>query len=200
MKNAPHAVTTDEAMISNIKKETYKDWTNFVHKYSPLVYHWCRRSGFTPEDSADIIQNVFFSVYRSIHTFNKNNNTHSFRSWLWKITRHRICDFANLKKGKPTACGGTELNQLLNNHPDPNHESESSYDEDSLFNLLHIAMTNVSSQVNDHTWQAFELLSFESYSPKEVAELLGMSQAAVRMLKSRVLKKLREEIERLKQC
>jgi hypothetical protein len=44
-------------------------------------------------------------------------------------------------------------------------------------------------QVNEQAWLAFEMPSFEALSHKEVTENLGMAQAAVRMFKSRILKK-----------
>ncbi len=197
MRSLPSAGTTDDAMIANVRDNIPEDWSQFVHKYTPLVYHWCRKSGFQTEDSSDIAQNVFYSVFQAIDNFSKDNQSHSFRSWLWKITRFRICDYLKSNMNKPIANGGSEMNQFLKEHAGPFLDPSSSTDEDSLVNILYVAMATVSSQVNEQTWQAFEMLSFEAYSPKEVAEELEMTPAAVRMLKSRVLKRLKDEIEKM---
>lgn len=189
--------STDYNLISNVQKDSSEDWKLLVFQYTPLVYQWCKRAGFGPEDSSDITQNVFVSVYQSIHRFKKIHKSYSFRSWLWKITRHRICDHMKSISDLPRAVGGTGMNQLLKEYPmSPLPESDTS-SHDSLKSLFLIAMANVSCQVNEQSWQAFEFLSLDSLSHKEVAEKLGMSEAAVRMVKSRIMKRLREEMDRL---
>ena len=63
--------------------------------------------------------------------------------------------------------------------------------------LLDQAMILVRLRVDPKTWQAFELLTIEENSGKDVAQRLGMSVAAVYMAKSRIVNMLEAEVRRL---
>ena len=193
MKKGPQVDTTNTNMLDDLKNDIPDGWSDLIQKYTPLVFYWARGSGFTDDDSSDITQNVFASVHQSINNFQKNKPSHSFRSWLWKITRYRICDYIKQNEGKPQARGGAEIQQILKEHAAPSIETDDR-DEDPMVILLHIAMANISSQVSEKTWQAFEMLMFESMSFQEVAEKLNMSETAVRVTKSRMIKRLKDEI------
>ena len=52
----------------------------------------------------------------------------------------------------------------------------------------------VRGEFEGRTWQAFLRTAVEGRPPKEVGPELGMSQGAVRVAKSRVLRRLREEL------
>ena len=59
------------------------------------------------------------------------------------------------------------------------------------------ALELVRGQVEERTWQAFWLTAIEQHSPVEVAASLGVSTTAVRMAKSRVLRRLKEQFSEL---
>jgi RNA polymerase sigma-70 factor (ECF subfamily) len=60
----------------------------------------------------------------------------------------------------------------------------------------HEACEKIRRRIEDRTWQAFWLLTVEGRIGKVVASRLGMEVAAVHMAKSRVLKMIRQEIDR----
>lgn len=197
MHHIPDVGTTSDNLLDGVQNNIPEIWSELVHQYTPLVYGWCRRSGFSPEDSADISQNVFSSVHQSINNFKKSNTSHSFRSWLWTITRNRIYDYVQTLSKMPPAPGGSGMHQFLKQQAAPHIDSDST-NEDTMINLLYIAMANVSTKVNERTWQAFEMLSFDFMSYREVAEKLGITETTVRGIKSRILNHLKQEIEKLK--
>ncbi len=51
----------------------------------------------------------------------------------------------------------------------------------------------VKAEFEPRTWQMFWLTAIEGRSPVDIAAALGVSPAAVRMAKSRVLHRLKEE-------
>ena len=55
------------------------------------------------------------------------------------------------------------------------------------------ALELVKGQVEERTWRAFWLTAIEGRSPNEIAPGLGVSPTAVRMAKSRVLRRLKEQ-------
>jgi RNA polymerase sigma-70 factor (ECF subfamily) len=58
-------------------------------------------------------------------------------------------------------------------------------------------MRRVRGEVQPATWQAFWRTAVEGHSPREAGEALGMSAGAVYVARSRVLARLKEEVQRL---
>jgi len=63
--------------------------------------------------------------------------------------------------------------------------------------LARRAVALMQTDFEERTWRAFWLAAVEHQPPASVAEQLGMSTAAVYMAKSRVLRRLREELDGL---
>jgi RNA polymerase sigma-70 factor (ECF subfamily) len=59
------------------------------------------------------------------------------------------------------------------------------------------ALELVRGRVEERTWQAFWLTVMEGQSPVDVAAVLGVSTNVVRMYKSRVLRRLKEQFGEL---
>jgi RNA polymerase sigma-70 factor (ECF subfamily) len=60
--------------------------------------------------------------------------------------------------------------------------------------LYRRALSVLQSEFETRTWQAFWRAAVDGQSPAEIAADLNMTPAAVRKAKSRVLRRLREEI------
>ncbi len=63
--------------------------------------------------------------------------------------------------------------------------------------LVHRALEQIRAQFQAKTWKAFWRTSVDGLSAVEVADELGMSPGAVRVAKSRVLQRLRDELGEL---
>ena len=94
-------------------------WERLVDLYAPLVYHWCRRSQLSPEDAADVFQDVFQAVAKSLHTFRRRQTGDSFRGWLRIIASNKIRDHFRKAQHQPHAPGGTDAQMRLNAVADP---------------------------------------------------------------------------------
>ena len=57
----------------------------------------------------------------------------------------------------------------------------------------------IRGEFEERTWQAFYRVTVEGQAAKDVAEDLGVTPSAVRLAKSRVLRRLREEMEGLEE-
>jgi DNA-directed RNA polymerase specialized sigma subunit len=55
----------------------------------------------------------------------------------------------------------------------------------------------VAEKTKKRDWEVFELLNIEELNSTEVAKKKNMTGAAVRQIKSRLLKRIREEYEKL---
>jgi RNA polymerase sigma-70 factor (ECF subfamily) len=57
----------------------------------------------------------------------------------------------------------------------------------------------IQGEFEERTWQAFWRVTAEGQAAKDVAQDLGVTASAVRLAKSRVLRRLREEMEGLEE-
>ena len=60
-------------------------------------------------------------------------------------------------------------------------------------------MDRIKSEFQENTWQAFWLTAVEGQSAADVARQVGMSPGAIYVAKSRVLARLKDEVETLRQ-
>jgi RNA polymerase sigma-70 factor (ECF subfamily) len=75
--------------------------------------------------------------------------------------------------------------------PPESDDSGEARDDRGLFGA---ALALIRSEFEPRTWQAFWLTAVEGRPPDEVSSELKMSPGAVRVAKSRVLRRLREEL------
>jgi RNA polymerase sigma-70 factor, ECF subfamily len=166
-----------------------------VSLYSALVHHWCRQVGIAEHEVADVTQEVFAAVASSLSQFRSNQPGSTFRSWMRGITRHKLMDQTRARG--ELAAGGTDAQFRLQQVPAPTHEVELSESPDDVAGLYQRALRLVRHEVEDRTWTAFWKATVESQTTAEVAAELGISPNAVRLAKSRVLRRLREEMGEL---
>lgn len=185
------SLPTQSSLISRLKFQEADAWGNFVDIYAPLIFQWCRASSLTNEDCADVTQNVFAKLHRSIGQYDRMAHSR-FRSWLWVVTRNTIRDYCRGQKRDIQSEGGTEFHRVLKNLPAADEEPT---DENWESQLLDRAMKVVERDVDPKTWRAFWLLTMENHSTDSVAQQVSMSKNSVRQAKSRVLRRLRELLE-----
>lgn len=163
-----------------------ESWAVFVRTYTPLVYGYCRKRGLQDADAADVAQDVLSQVARSIRGFEYDPARGRFRDWLGTLTRHRLARFF-ARRPRPDAV--PDLDGRPNAaDPDP--------DWDAAFNaqILRAALDRARPAFEPATWRAFELTWQENRPAGEAARETGLAVDAVYAAKSRVLKRLREEV------
>jgi RNA polymerase sigma-70 factor, ECF subfamily len=195
-EEGPHPSTaTSPTLLERIKADDAAAWDRLVGLYAPLVYRWCRRWDLPEQEIADVFQDVFQAVSTHIVSFRKEKQGDTFRGWLRTIAHNKVRDHFRKMGREPGGTGGTDAQIRLSSLP----AEESSDDDDSGGDqadrgLFRRALDLIRSEFEERTWSAFWLTAVEDRAPKEVAVELSMSPGAVRVAKSRVLRRLREEL------
>lgn len=213
LKNAPLKVatelldssTTNDSLPSSfslaigLKTGDAQAWDRMIELYAPLARSWCLHSGVSAERSSDVLQEVFLSVHRSIHQFEPRRDSAGFRGWLWQITRNKVRDHFRRELGQPAAQGGSTAAGAIDQLPDPVlpdpilPDDPPSQPSDTSA-LLHRAMEMVKVEFRDKTWDAFWRATVLGQHTDQIADELGISKASVRQAKSRVLRRLRQQL------
>jgi RNA polymerase sigma-70 factor (ECF subfamily) len=161
-------------------------WKTFVDTYGPLVYRHGRRRGLQDADAADLTQEVLSQVARGIANFDYQPQRGRFRDWLGTVTRRSLGRFT-AKLGKLPAC-----DEGLERVEAPQADSE--WTADFNARVLESALERIRPNFEPATWRIFELVWIENRSSVATADELGVPVETVYVAKSRVLKRLEEEV------
>lgn len=188
--------STDEHLLQGVEAGNSENWRRFVEMYSGVIYAWCRQCDLQPSDALDVSQQVFYSVHRSMSTFNRNGRKGAFRSWLWTVVRNQVRNYLSRTLKGAKAEGGTEIQLRLLREPESVDESSLSAVDSSRTIRLKAAIETAKKRFDDRTWRCFWLTAVEGQKAVDVAEMLGVSPAAVRQARYRVSKNLRKNLEK----
>ena len=167
-------------------------WADFAVVYGPLIRGYCRRKGLQEADSADVEQEVLAQVARSISGFDYEPGRGRFRDWLGTVTRNKIARSREVAGRGTRGIGGDGSVAILDGVDTPGDDAEWT----SAFHarILEVALGRVRPGFEPVTWSAFSGVWADGLPAPEVARALGLAIDSVYAAKSRVLKRLREEV------
>ncbi len=185
---------TSLTLLGRLRADDQDAWTRLVGLYGPLVRYWAGRWGVNGADADDIAQDVFRAVAGGLADFRRDRPGDTFRGWLRTVTTNTLRDHARRAARQARASGGTEA--LVNLHAlaacgEPADEPDPPAERHALY---HRALDLVRAEFEGRTWQMFWAVAVDGRAPADVASDLGVSAAAVRQAKSRVLRRLKEEV------
>ena len=186
------AGNTSLTLLQRLRANEPDAWHIFVRLYTPLLYHWCTRFGVQGADADDVLQEVFRATAARLETFRRDRHGDTFRGWLRVVTRNMILLHFRRCGRQARGSGGTDAFVKLQEVPDDAGLSEAD-DEAEMDGLRWRALEIVRGEFEERTWQMFWLTFVDKRSPVDVAPELGVTPAAVRKAKSRVLHRLKEE-------
>jgi RNA polymerase sigma-70 factor (ECF subfamily) len=185
-------------LLQRIRIHEADAWQRLVGLYTPLVCYWCSRWNVRGADAEDVVQEVFRVALTSLPGFHKEKPGDTFRGWLHVITRNVLRTHLRRFGRQPQASGGSGALAALQEVPDPQGDPAEEEDPPAQRSaLFRRALELVRSEFEDRTWQAFWGTVVDGQSPVELAPRLGVTPAAVRKAKSRVLQRLRAELGEL---
>jgi RNA polymerase sigma factor (sigma-70 family) len=171
-------------------------WSEFTRLYATVIYGFARKRGLQDADAADMMQDVLRSVSSAIGRLEYDSKKGTFRGWLYSITRNKIYNFLESRSKKARGTGDDNARQRLEEVPAKIDEDD--WDREYERKAFAIAADRVKGEFQAATWQAFWKTAVEGIGAQEVGKELKMSPGAVYVAKSRVLARLKEEVETLK--
>jgi RNA polymerase sigma-70 factor (ECF subfamily) len=193
MAEPEHQESTPLSLLERARGQDPEAWRRLVELYQPLVHYWCRRGGLRGPDAEDVAQEVFAGAATGLADFRRDRPGDTFRGWLRGITRNQILLHFRRNQGQPQAEGGSDAWQHLQSLADPLPEPDGD-EATEVSQLFRGAVEQVRLEFEPATWQAFWLTVIEGRSPAALADELSMTTAAIRQAKSRVLRRLKQEM------
>jgi RNA polymerase sigma-70 factor (ECF subfamily) len=192
----PAGGSTSRSLLAEAKLADPAAWERLAKLYAPLVAFWCRRWGVADQDIVDVLQDVFSAVASHLPGFRKERVGDTFRGWLLTIARNKTRDYFRRRGDEPCAAGGTEASLRLQQVADPHQETDlpDAADDAIIDGVLGRALESIRGEFHERTWQAFWGVVVEGRAVADVAADLDMRPGTVRVAKSRVLLRLRNEL------
>jgi RNA polymerase sigma-70 factor (ECF subfamily) len=187
---------TPLSLLERARANDPEAWRRLVQTYRPLVLYWCTRGHVPPADTEDVAQAVFAEAAADLAGFRRDRPGDTFRGWLRVVTRNQILLHFRRNRGRPQAQGGSDAWQNLQSVADPLLVPDDG-EEAEVGQLYRRAVEQVRGEFEERTWQAFWLTAIEGRSPVALADDLDMTPAAIRQAKSRVLRRLKQEMGEL---
>lgn len=184
--------TTSATLLEQIRRRSGRDaWERFVQLYTPFLLHCGRRLGLADADAADVVQDVFLVLFEKLPTFEYSRDG-SFRGWLRTVTMHKC--FERQRKRREAAIGGSDARLFDQLQQD---DSDAWWEAEYRQHLVARALEIMQAEFEPTTWQACWRTTVDDLTAADVANDLGITVNAVYVARSRVLRRLRNELDGL---
>ena len=146
-------------------------------KYFKKIYRFVYYKISQKETTEDLVSDIFFKALDNIKKFKSEKAT--FSAWLYRISRNTVIDYYRTNK------------QIfdLDNVLEPRIEDNMDMKIDAGLGLAEVK--EKMSQLNEQQQEIIILRVWEQLSYKEIADILGKSEASCKMAFSRSIKELR---------
>ena len=189
---------TRATLLANIQSpENHEAWEEFVVIYRPVIYRMARRRGMQDADAQDVAQNILVRIAGAIANYEQKDGTR-FRHWLRRVARNAILS-AITRSPQDAAAGGTAAADLLDEQTNSDPGLDADLEKEHRRELYLRAAASVRTDVNAETWQAFEMTVVQGQACEDVAKRLGKSVGTVYAARSRIIKRLRDRIQRMEE-
>lgn len=154
-----------------------------IEMYYQQIYNYCNSAiNYDKQSAMDITQNIFLLAYEKRELLENTN----IKSWLYSVTKNKIHEyFRNLKKEELTY---SELLKANNN--------------DEYFDTYHSTNTNIYDYLNlvlhdlsDDEKIIIRLRFIQGEKYKDIADELNINERTIQMRCSRLLNRLKKELD-----
>jgi RNA polymerase sigma-70 factor, ECF subfamily len=183
--------TTSASLLERLRLPAQEDaWRRFVTLYTPLLYHWARAVHLSEQEAADLVQDVLTLLVKKLPEFSYDQQK-SFRGWLRTVTLNK---WRENQRQRRLPLDRNEC-ERLDEIPDA---AASTFEEKEYRQyLVQRALKLMQVEFQPATWKACWECVVGGRPAAEIAGELGISTNAVYLAKSRVLRRLHQELHGL---
>lgn len=146
--------STSTQLIHDAQADVPEAWHKLYHVYSPLVRHWCVRSGATEADVADVIQEVFVRLMRYLKSYEYDRERARFRTWVRVVTLNCIRDLTRSRRDKAIAQGGTAAQEELLEVAEPEFSDDDASADQMQAYIAQRVLSLIETDFVEKTWNA----------------------------------------------
>lgn len=183
------SVPTDEQLVAAYRDGDTDAIEILVRRYLTPVFRFVRRYVNNTGDADDIVQDVFFNVWKSLSHFDE---TKKFSTWVFTIAKNTSLNW--IKKKKPALFIEFETpdgeNSIHDTIPDETPLPDELFEKKELRDLVHTALEGLNPKYR----QTLLLYYEDQYTFQEIADILEESVHTVKSRHRRALEQLKEKL------
>ena len=190
------AVRTDEELIAEILNGATAAFSELAARHRPRVERLCHRFFSDPEIARDLVQECFIRAYTALATYRREM---PFGGWLRAIVTNLCYDELRRRRRRPedlvadfTAPEVQWMN--LVNDATPEEIVAAAEERRDAHDLAHRLLDSLRAE--DRT--VLILKDSEDLDVREIAEIMGWSEAKVKIRAFRARQALRKQAERMR--
>jgi RNA polymerase sigma factor (sigma-70 family) len=177
----------------------HQSWREFQNLYAKLIREVIVRAGVRESDIEEVAQETLVSIAEQMPGFRYEPKRGSFKAWLRTITRRRIADHFRRIYREPTLAP-QEL--IPESEPALDAAAEAAFDDawedEWKRHMLTRALARISGAITVRDRQVFDLAIIRSWPSADVRKATGVSLAHLYVIRHRIGKLVKKEIEVLK--
>jgi len=190
------STVTSTYLLEGLRKPDNRTvWREFTDRYRPMIMNYARRSfGLHPHDAEDAAQVVLEAFCRAYCRGDYNREKGRLRTWLFTIAHNQIVNLLRKRPRREVQAAGDTSRTDAFARISAEDRTEDIWEEEWRRNVLTACLEEARRQFDSRTIRAFDALTTQGLSARQVAEELGMTTNAVYLAKHRVLKRIREMV------
>ncbi|MGB7344250.1 MAG: sigma-70 family RNA polymerase sigma factor [Pirellulaceae bacterium] len=186
--------TTDALLLHHLSDPSNHDaWQRFDTIYRPTVYRFARRSGIKHHDAEEIAAEALRRVARAAVRWSTDRPPDQFAAWLTRVSKNALLNLVCRELTK-RGTGGTTHQLNLLERPSPTELSQTRWAEDHRREIVRHAAGRIRDDFDIDSWTAFWRTHVDGDSIVDVAADLGKTPGAIYAVRSRIVRRLREEV------
>jgi len=167
------------------------EFARLVEEYSPMIYRLGLKMLNNPQDAEDILQETFIKAYKHIGKFDGRS---SVSTWLYRIATNEA--LMSLRKKRPDTVSFDVPSIFETETQEPLQIVDWCClpEEEFLSAESRMRLDEAAERLPDSLRVVFVLRDIEGLSTRETAEVLDISEMAVKTRLSRARLRLREDL------
>jgi RNA polymerase sigma factor (sigma-70 family) len=171
-------------LLINTASTREKGYKAMMSNYQEMLYQHVRRITNDHDDTNDVLQNTFIKVFKNIENFRKDS---SLYTWIYRIATNEALSI--LKKNK-------QKQKYF--EPEYNHlglENRAASQSAPETEKIQLRLKQAIEVLPDKQKSVFSLRYFEEMSYKNMSDLLGTSEGALKASYHHAVKKIEQFIK-----
>jgi len=171
---------TDNAIMLKVKAGDLDKMGLLFERYHRPLYGFLFHMTYQREASEDMVQQVFYKMLKYRHTF---TGTGEFIHWMYSIARNSLKDQGKRKKLQMQQEGVEEMADRLPGGTIPDEQLEKKQAKLELYKAM--------EKLSDDHREVLTLNRFQELKHQEIAQILNISEVAVKTRVHRALQELK---------
>lgn len=167
------------------------EFAKLVEQYSPMIYRLGLKMLNNPQDAEDILQETFIKAYKHIGKFDGRS---SVSTWLYRIATNEALMSLRKKRPDMISFDVPSINESEPQEPMQIVDWCCLPEEEYLSSEGRLRLDEAAERLPESLRIVFVLRDIEGLSTRETAEVLDISEMAVKTRLSRARLRLREDL------